>query len=206
MDESRMITEVFAKADIEGMNFDEGIERFGGNAKLYVKIIRTFVDKIGAHLDTLSGLASEPGGAGKLEAYSIEVHGVKGSCYGISANKAGDMAKELEIASKAGNREAVLAGNDRFITDVKELAEKLRALLAELEGGGGGQKKSEPDKTLLAVMLQASRDFDVEIMQDTLKELEKYEYESGSDLVKWLSEQVTAFGYDRIEERLMAIL
>ena len=206
MDESIMITDVFAKTDIEGMDFEEGIERFGGNAKLYVKIIRTFVDKIGGHLDTLNGLMSEPGGAGKLEAYSIEVHGVKGSCYGISANKAGDMAKELEMASKAGNIEAVLGGNERFIAEVNELAGKLRVLLAELEGGGGGQKKPEPDKALLAVMLQASRDFDVEMMQDTLKELEKYEYESGGDLIKWLSEQVTAFGYDKIEEKLQIIL
>jgi hypothetical protein len=80
-------------------------------------------------------------------------------------------------------------------------------LLDEIEGGSsGGQKKPEPDKTVLETMLIASRDFDVDKMQEAMKELEQYEYEKDGDLVKWLGEQVTAFGYDKIEERLISIL
>ena len=201
MDEKEKILEIFAGTNIEGLNLNEGVVRFGGNPKLYLKIIKTFVDNIGPHLDTLTGLSPEG-----LESYGIEVHGVKGSCYGISANKEGDMAKELEMAAKANDYEKVLAGNAPFIAAVNELKVKLQALLDEVEGGGGAKRKPAPDRRLLELMLQASRDFDVDKMQDALKELEEYDYETGGDLVKWLSEQVTSFGYDRIEERLASIL
>ena len=117
------------------------------------------------------------------------------------------MAKELEMAAQAGDFEKVSAGNERFIKAVKELSERLRALLDEIEEGtGGGRKKPEPDKAVLAAMLQASRDFDVEKMREALDELEKFEYASGGDLVKWLSGQVTVFAYDLIEKRLKEIL
>ena len=202
MDEKERMMDVFARTNIDGLNLSEGIARFGGNPKLYVKIIKTYVDNIGAHLDTLAGLTPEG-----LEAYGIEVHGVKGSCYGISANKEGDMAKELEMAAKANNYDKVLAGNAPFIAAVNELKANLQGLLDEIESGGGeGQKKPEPDKAILRDMLQASRDFDVDKMQAALKELEQYQYETGGDLVVWLGEQVTAFGYDRIEEKLVSIL
>jgi HPt (histidine-containing phosphotransfer) domain-containing protein len=200
--EIETIKAVFAATKIEGLDLETGVARFGGNPKLYSKIINTFVDNIGAHLDTLSGLTREG-----LEAYGIQVHGVKGSLYGISANREGDMARELEMSAKAGDYEKVAVGNPQFIDSVEGLAEKLRKVLTDIEAGGAdGQRKPEPDKAALAVMLQASRDFDVEKMQETLKELEQYKYESGGDLVVWLGEQVTTFCYSEIEERLVGII
>jgi len=192
----------FTNTDIDGLDIQAGITRFGGNEKLYAKIIKTFIDNIDPHLATLAGLSQEG-----LGDYAIEVHGVKGSLYGISANKEGDAAKELEIAAKAGDFDKVALGNMTFIDSVKVLTEKLQVLLDDYESGaGGGNKKPEPDKALLQAMLEASREFDVDKMQDSLAELEKYSYEKDNDLVEWLSEQVTAFGYDKIEERLAAIL
>jgi len=195
---------MFENSNIEGLDLEAGVARFGGNPKLYAKIIKTFIDNILPHLDKLSGLTEEG-----LEDYAIEVHGVKGSLYGISANKEGDAAKDLEIAAKGGDYDAVLAGNVPFIDSVKVLREKLIALLDDSEGGAGGgnaNRKAEPDKAVLQAMLEASRDFDVDQMQKSLEELEKYTYEKDGDLVVWLSEQVTAFGYDKIEERLKVIL
>ena len=202
MDEKEKLMAAFAKVGIEGLDPVEGIGRFAGQAKLYTKIIKTFVDNMGAHLETLAGL-TEAG----LDDYGVQVHGVKGSCYGISANREGDMAKELEMAAKAGDYEKAFAGNAPFIAVMNELIAKLRQVLVYAAAGDEvGQKKAEPDKIVLAQMLQASRDFDVEAMQETLKALEEFEYENGGDLVKWLGEQVTAFGYDKIEERLASIL
>ena len=204
MDDKERILAIFAKTDIEGLDLAEGVARFGGNPKLYVKIIKTFADNIGKHLDTLAGLTPE-----SLEDYAIEVHGVKGSCYGISANEEGDMAKELEMAAKAGDYSKASAGNGPFIIAVNEFVKKLQALLDEIENsdaGAGAPKKPEPDRAVLATMLNASRDFNSNKMQEALSELEKYEYESGGELVKWLSVQVTEFRYDRIEEKLASIL
>jgi len=144
----------FSNIDIEGLDLEAGVARFGGNPKLYLKIIKTFIDNIGPHLDKLAGLTPE-----SLSDYSIEVHGVKGSLYGISANREGDMAKELEIASKNGEYDKTLAGNADFINAVRELTVKLQGLLDSLEGGAQAtQKKPEPDRALLETMLTASRD------------------------------------------------
>jgi len=188
--------------DIEGLDLEAGVARFGGKPQLYAKIIKTFIVNIGPHLEKLAGLTPEG-----LEDYAIGVHGVKGSLYGISANKEGDLARDLEIAAKAGEYDKVFAGNTIFIDSVKELTVKLEDLLAAFESGAeSGQKKAAPDRAQLEIMLTASRDFDVDKMQEALKELEKYEYEKDGELVRWLSDQVTAFGYDKIEERLAAIL
>ena len=204
MDDNERILAVFSETDIEGLDLSDGVARFGGNPKLYIKIIKTFADTIGKHLDTLAAPAPE-----KLEEYRITVHGIKGSCYGISAKREGDLAKELEFAAKEEDYNKVVANNAAFIEAVNELVVKLRAMLDKIENSGGDsgkQKKPAPDRVLLSLMLQASRDFDITIMQEALKGLEQFEYESGGDLVKWLSEHVTAFEYDKIEERLSAIL
>ncbi|MCL1897098.1 MAG: hypothetical protein FWG03_11220 [Clostridiales bacterium] len=202
MGKKERILAIFAGAGIEGLNLEEGMARFGGNPDLYIKVIKSFVDSIGRHLDKLKALTSEG-----LEDYAIEVHGIKGSCYGISAYKEGDMAKALEISAKAGDYGQTASGNAPFIDAVETLAGKLRGLLDEVENkGGGGPKKSAPDRDVLESMLEASRDFDIDRMQEALQELEKYEYENDGDLVKWLGEQVTSFSYGNIEERLADLL
>jgi len=202
MDEKDRILAIFAGLGIEGFDLEEGIARFGGNPGLFFKVLKTFVDSIGGHLDKLAGLTEEG-----LEDYAIEVHGIKGSCYGISANKAGDMARELELSAKAGDYERTVSGNAVLIEAVNVLAGKLRELLAEVEKGSGkGPQRQSPDKALLEDMFWASRDFDIDRMQEVLNELERFEYEKDGDLVKWLSDQVTSFNYGKIEERLATIL
>ena len=200
MDEKERIAKVFAEANIDGMDLYEGMARFGNNSKLYLKVIKTFADNIGHHLDTLATLSEDT-----LPDYAIEVHGVKGSCYGINANREGKMAEALEIAAKAGNYAEVEAGNGPLIDEINALVPKLNGLL-DACSGDGGTKKPEPDRALLRDMLIAAREFDVDKMQKTLEELEKFEYEKDGDLVKWLSDQVTMFAYDLIQQRLEEIL
>jgi predicted transcriptional regulator len=117
------------------------------------------------------------------------------------------MAMELEVAAKKGLYEKICHENDVFIETVRDFAAKLRVLLTALERAeGDGRERPEPDKAALAAMLKAGRDFDVDKMQEILQELEQYEYERNGELVKWLSEQVTAFSYGKIEKRLAEIL
>jgi HPt (histidine-containing phosphotransfer) domain-containing protein len=201
MDDKERLLALFAQTDIEGMDLAGGLARFGNNAKLYLKVIKSFADNIGAHLDTLAGLTEE-----KLADYAIEVHGVKGSCYGIGANKEGDLAKELEFAAKAEDFDAAIAGNGAFIAAVNELVPRLQALLDAAAGGEETERRAAPDREQLSAVLEAARAFDAVKMQDVVRELEKYSYERDGDLVKWLGEQVTAFAYDRIQERLEQIL
>jgi HPt (histidine-containing phosphotransfer) domain-containing protein len=202
VDNNENVLAAFARADIEGMDLAAGAGRFGGNAKLYLRVLGTFADSMGAHIDRLNELATEAA----LADYMIEVHGVKGSCYGVGANKEGDMAKELELSAKAGDFAKVSSGNPVFASAVHALIPKIREIIEAAGESGAGGRKAAPDKAALAAMLAASREFDAAGMQDALRELEKYEYKAGGDLVKWLGEQVASFGYDRIQERLEGIL
>jgi HPt (histidine-containing phosphotransfer) domain-containing protein len=204
MDEKERLLAILAEANIDGLDPASGVARFGGNPTLYFKIIKTFVANMGAHLDKLRDFAASESTLGD---YGIEVHGVKGSCYGIDANREGDQAKTLELAAKAGDYAQVTAGNEPFIHTMEILVGKLREVLDKADGtAGGGEKKAAPDPALLRAMLDASQNFDVDAMQTAIKELEKYEYETGEDLVTWLADRVTAFAYDEIQEKLEKVL
>lgn len=224
MDENERTLAIFAETDIEGFNLEEAVARFGGNPQLYLKIIKAFIDDIGGHLDRLAGLSRDG-----LGDYGIEVHGIKGSCYTIGAKKEGDMALALEMAAREGDFEQAESGNAPFIEAMNVLKGKLSGLLDEVENAGGrqghygqagkaealpagagseplgGLEKIEPDRAALEEMLEATRNLNINWMEDVLRELEKYNYEKGGDLVRWIGEQVTLFNYEEIEERLAGI-
>jgi predicted component of type VI protein secretion system len=54
----------------------------------------------------------------------------------------------------------------------------------------------------LKKILEACGTFDVDTMEETVAELESHEYETNSDLVAWLREQLDNLEYDLIAERL----
>jgi hypothetical protein len=204
MDEKERLLAILAEMNIDGLDPASGVARFMGNPIMYMKIIKSFVNSMGGHLDRLRGFAASES---TLPDYGIEVHGIKGSCYGIDANKEGDQAKALEMAAKAGDYAQVAAGNEPFIQTMEILLEKLRAALEKADDNAGGTvKKQAPDPQILRSMLFASQNFDADAMQTAIKELEKYEYETNGDLVHWLSERVTAFAYDEIREKLESVL
>ena len=204
MDEKERLFAILENLDVEGLDPGEAIARFGGNSVLYFKILKTFVESMSAHLDKLNSFAESED---SISDYGIEVHGLKGSCYGIGANKEGDDAKTLEMAAKAGDYQAIVDGNGLFVQTMEELVVKLSGALAQANGSdSGNEKKPAPDKAVLQSMLAASQNYDAEAMQAAVKELEKYEYEKDSDLVRWLFDRVTAFAYDEIQEKLEGIL
>jgi hypothetical protein len=114
------------------------------------------------------------------------------------------MAEALEIAAKAGDYAAVEAGNEPFIQKVEELLPRFAEMIERAEGteSGGKNKLPEPDRALLTKILEAGAEYDIEMMQKTLEELEKHDYESGGELVKWIRERVVDFAYDEVREKL----
>ncbi|MDR1271995.1 MAG: hypothetical protein LBK04_03250 [Clostridiales Family XIII bacterium] len=203
MNDINDIKALFDDAGIEGMDFDKGLGMFAGQVKIYLKILKTFIDNIGGHLEELAAL-SEPG----LADYAIRVHGVKGSCYGIAAMKEGDLAKELEFAAKGGDYALVSSKNQALIDAVYELRGKLAAFLdAVRDDGPGGEKKAAPDKELLAGLAEAVETYDVDKVRSVVEELEKFSYahEKDRELVEWLSAKATSFEYEEISEKLKEI-
>ncbi|MDR1277135.1 MAG: response regulator [Treponema sp.] len=187
-------------ADRPGMkaiNFKAGVERYGGE-KIYLNILRSYITHSPGLLEKLRALSPET-----LADYAITVHGLKGASYGICADGIGREAEELEQAAKAGDYERVSADTGGFILRVEQALEELGALVEQNTAGGPAkQNVSAPDRALLGKLLDASKRFKPAVMEEVLAELEKYEYETGGELISWLREQLDNLEYDAIRERL----
>jgi HPt (histidine-containing phosphotransfer) domain-containing protein len=191
-------------AEIEGVDLNAGVARFGGQPKLYLKIVGTFTKNIGAHIDALNELVQDEA---NIAEYAVKVHGVKGSCYGIDALKVGKMAEGLEFAAKAGNYDEIVSGNGALADAVNELVPKLEDLVQRAqEDGSGKAKKPEPQKELLATLFNAAGEFDVDAISAAITELEKYDYDKNGALVAWLSGKANNFAYDEIREKLKDLI
>ncbi|MDR1277133.1 MAG: response regulator [Treponema sp.] len=182
---------------VEEVDIKAGVERYG-EEKIYLNILRSYITHSPGLLEKLRALSPET-----LADYAITVHGLKGASYGICADGIGREAEELEQAARAGDYERVAADTGGFILRVEQALEELGALVEQNTAGGPAkQNVSVPDRSLLGKLLDASKRFKPAVMEEVLAELEKYEYETGGDLISWLREQLDNLEYDAIRERL----
>ena len=205
-DYEAILTGLLEKTRISGMDITAGLKRFNNVPSIYMGVIKSFIQNMPKLLTTLRGVTE-----GTLFEYAVTVHGVKGSCYGICADEAGRMAEALEIAAKSGDFARVMAGNETFIGTAYDLLTQLEALSKSAddvrdETDSDKNALPEPDRALLAKMLEASQNYDIDEMQGIMDELERYKYESGGELISWLKERLVNFGYEEIMEKLAETL
>ncbi|MDR2717012.1 MAG: response regulator [Treponema sp.] len=182
---------------VAGIDIVQGQQRYNGEAA-YLDIIRSWCLHTPALLEKLRQLSPE-----NLPDYSITVHGLKGSSYGIFANDIGKKAAELEAFAKAGDFSSVQAANTPFIAMAEALLADLGKLLEKAAAGKEAKKKAAaPDPALLAKLLDATKRYKSTLMEEILADIELYDYESGGELVPWLREQMDNLEYDAICERL----
>ena len=182
---------------IAGIDIVQGRQRYNGEAA-YLDIIRSWCLHTPALLEKLKDPSSE-----NLQEYSITVHGLKGSSYGIFANEIGKKAAELEAFAKAGDFASVQAANAPFIEMAELMLSNLGELLEKAAAGKGAKKKAAaPDPALLAKLLDATKRYKSTLMEEILADIELYDYESGGELIPWLREQVDNLEYDAICDRL----
>jgi hypothetical protein len=184
---------------IPGLNIAKGLSRFNDNAESYLAILRSYMNTTPAILDAIRDVSP-----GALSAYAVKVHGVKGSSYGISAEPVGKKAKELEDAANGGNYNFVESHNGSFIGLTETLITNLSLLFAEIDAAAKKETRPVPDPALLADILKASRDYDMDALDNAIIELERYDYESEGELVEWLREQIGKSAFGEIESRLGA--
>jgi PAS domain S-box-containing protein len=189
------------EVELEGIDFAAGLNRYGTET-IYLRILRSFLIHTPELLEKLRFLTRET-----LPEYTVTVHGLKGSLYGICAEEAGRDAEELEFAGKAGDYEKVESKNAAFISKLESILEALENLLRPAEEEENKKRKAAvPGKVLLEKLLDASKRFKPVIMEEVLMELEGCEYESGGDLIPWLREQIDNLEYDTVREKLESLL
>jgi CheY-like chemotaxis protein len=182
---------------IPGLNIHKGLKRFNDNVESYIAILRSYVKNTPAVLESIRDFSVSP-----LSLYSVKVHGIKGSSYGISAEAVGNMAKELEDAANGNNADYVKARNGPFIEVTETLVGNIREFLAEIDKDTRRAMRPAPDPALLEAVLKASRDYDMDRMDSAVSDLAQYRYESRGELVDWLREQTGRSAFEEIEKRL----
>jgi signal transduction histidine kinase/FixJ family two-component response regulator/HPt (histidine-containing phosphotransfer) domain-containing protein len=189
-----------SKFPIYGLDFEKGLERFGGDEESYVDVLKSYVLNTPPLLDKAVGCATEEG----LSDYAVIVHGIKSSSRSIGAELIGAKAEALEQAAKAGNISFVILNNDAFIQESQKLIADLYARQQEIEEENPKPKKEAPDEAVLAGLLKSCEEYDIDGVDKAMAELESCEYESGAELVGWIREQVNVMGFEQIAERLSA--
>jgi CheY-like chemotaxis protein len=188
---------------IEGLNFEAGMERYGETS--YNEILRTYFVHTPPILEKLRKSANPVPSKEQIGDYTITVHGLKGSSYGICAESIGKQAEALENAARSEDMKFIAANNWHLIGAAETLIKNISDYLSKISETQEEKKKAAaPDQSLLTEYLDACKNFKIASMENVQKKLEEYDYESesGAELVKWLREQLDNLEYDAIIKKL----
>jgi signal transduction histidine kinase/CheY-like chemotaxis protein len=188
---------IFRDKKILGLDIQQALTRYGGDEEIFLTILRSYMNNTPIMIEAIRGVSLET-----LTDYSIKIHGIKGSSYGISAESVGRQAEALEKAAKTGNIDFITVHNSDFIEEVEKLVQNLKNFSEKVGQEVQKPTKPAPDPEILAAILSASRNYDMEKLDTTLAELERYRYETQGELVEWLHEQIGKSEFEEIEKRL----
>jgi signal transduction histidine kinase/DNA-binding response OmpR family regulator len=192
------------KHPVDGLDFTAALTLYGNSGSAFMPILKSFVihtpplfEKMDLHLN------SSP------QDYAVEVHGFKGTCNAICAAATAAFARELELAATEGNFDLVRSRHGELRRRALELTGHLKTLLDQWDAEQPPEekeKRAEPDRGLLERLSAATGEFNSNITEEVLGELERYRYEKDDELILWLREQAENFDYDAIHKRLEEVL
>jgi CheY-like chemotaxis protein len=197
---------VFSGLHVEGVDFESGIARYG-DAGAYLGILRSYATHTPKILDRLRSCSENT-----IQEYAIAVHSLKGISYGICADAIARNAGELERAAKVGDFKTVFANNGLLIETTENMLVNLNDVLARIASDSANDGKFErlpdPDPKKLERMLDGARRIKTSMMEETLRDLEQFRYESdaGQELVVWLREKLDNLEYHAIRDRLEKLI
>ncbi|MDR0550556.1 MAG: response regulator [Spirochaetaceae bacterium] len=203
-------TSVFNDLSIKGMNFSDGLRRFG-SVEMYKHILFSFVHNTPAVLEKIKAIAASGAlTAAKTGDYSILAHGIKGSARAIGAELVGNMAEELEKAAKAGDTALILEKNLAFAAETEKLIDSLaefeRAENAEKETEKEKEIKEKPDEAALKRLAAACDDYELSEADALLRELERYNYTGDGGLIRYIREQIDNYDFSAVSKKIYASL
>jgi signal transduction histidine kinase/CheY-like chemotaxis protein len=195
--------ELYNGVTVDGRDLAAGMERYHD---AYPEILRSYCVETTALLEKIRRLLETGDGKiysdSQLKEYTTIVHGLKGSSYGICAMGMGKLAEFMERTARAGDGQTIRAQNGRFLEMAEKFLASLEDMLQKSAQGKYRQSARAPDPALLQNLAEACAHYRANLMYEIIAGLEKYQYESGGELVTWLREKANNLEYDAIWERL----
>ena len=186
------------KINIPGVDTETGLVLYGEDQDIYISVLRCFVPNAFSVIEKLRNVSED-----SLDDYSVNVHGLKGICAGIGAEKARKAAYDLEMKAKAGDLSGVLAGNETLLKNADILAHGVKAWLEKHDNRNLRQKLARPDRALLIRLRKSCEAYSMKDIDDAMDELESAEYETDASLVAWLREKIDASDFSSVIARLV---
>ena len=106
--------------NIHGINMEVFGKFFNNEIDIYTLALKSFAVHMPESINKIRKVTAE-----SLNDYSIIVHSLKSTSANIGAEEISEKAKKLELMSKAGDLNGVLAENDEFIKDMETLLQNI---------------------------------------------------------------------------------
>ena len=182
--------EVSELIPIDGVDWNYAMTHFPDEDML-LHSVRDFYKMMNHEADKLEELFPEIDQSEKLEAYGIQVHGMKSAAASVGIVPLAGCAKMLEDAAKEGDAETVRSVNDAFLREWHKFKDRLKPL-AEEEGEkkSGWREDAGLIEELLTEVAQAGEVLDIDLMDGNMEKLNAYEWPE--DLSGFIEELGTA--------------
>jgi signal transduction histidine kinase/ActR/RegA family two-component response regulator len=188
-----------ASVIVSGLNSEKGLALYDNNMEVYVSVLRYFVPNALTLIEKLRNVSKET-----LADYTINVHGLKGICAGIGAEKLTEIALNLENMSKSGDLPGVLAKNNILLEEAEELAFEIGKWLKEHGKNHTKPKLAKADPALLLRLRKSCEAYDMKSIDEIMDELESVDYDEDFSLVTWLKERINESDFSPVIQRLQA--
>jgi len=185
---------------IDELDITAGLHRFENNVEFYLKVLNAYVVSVRASLDYMKNFSDE-----NIYNYRIKVHGVKGTSYDISARKIGDAAALLEKAASDNDTGYIRENNEPFLKILLEMIEKIEAMLGQMNAVKVKPEKDQIDSNVLLKLLEACNSYNMDDADAAMEEIEKFQYKSGDDFVKWLRDNIDVVNFEEVAEKINAM-
>jgi CheY-like chemotaxis protein len=181
-----------------GIDWQEGRRRYGQIS--FQNILHSFLRHTPDVLSRMESMLPE-----HMPDYAVAMHGLKGSCYGVCAVRFGQMAAAMEKKAIEGYSPQLQAEHKAFVTELRELLDSLKDMFEQRQTL---ERRTALSRETLRFMLDSSRHYRMNKMEEALDELEHYVYEdeAANELVVWLREQTDNLAYGAIVQKLTAYL
>jgi HPt (histidine-containing phosphotransfer) domain-containing protein len=187
--------------EIPGVDTKKGLSLYAGAKKIYLPMLRSYAHNTPKVLEKLNSVSAE-----NLHDYVITVHGLKGTSAAIGAEHIRTAALELENLSRAGDLTGVLAKNDQLIVNTKIVVASVQEWLDKHDIHEVKPHLKAPDRELLAKLRENCESYDMDAVEDVMKELEKAEYDEDTDLISWMREYVDMSKLGDVAKKLADVL
>jgi signal transduction histidine kinase/CheY-like chemotaxis protein len=182
---------------IPGVNLEKAWESFDQNDEILSEILQSYAENTPPLLKEMRARAEN-----SLSEYAIIAHGIKGSSYAICAQSVGEQAEALEHAAGNGDLPFVRRNSASFFGAVEKLTADISAALSSLNAKAQKPTRERPDWDVLTALSRACSDYDMDGIDQAMRELERFEYEHDRELIRWLKEHVLAMDFAIIKDRL----